>query len=299
MNNLDHVILGINHMFLYPDSMVDGNIHTETLKKLAENPLMDALDCWVWPAHAKEELQILKDCGKHINYNIGDRPGDVPVFPATKDAKERAYALDILRREAEFAVECGAKKIIFGSGPDVPEERSDARKRFAEFVLDWSRELPKDICLAVEPVDWDIDKFALLGSPEDTIECVNMIREGGYENAGILLDMGHVPIMHETLKSAIEKCGEYINHIHLGSCVMKNKDNPLYGDKHPCWGAPDGEYTEKDGEEMLRLLKAARYLSRGYDQTISFEMRPLIGKDSEQTVEYLAKWFQMVYGSIK
>lgn len=292
MNKLDHVIVGINHMFLYPESMVNGTVHTETLKKISENPLVDALDCWVWPSHAKEELQILKACGKQINYNIGDRFGDVPVFPATKDARERAYSLDILRRECDFAVECGAKKIIFGSGPDVPEDRDDAKKRFAEFVLEWSKDLPKGIYLSLEPVDRDIDKFALFGTLEDTCKCIDRIRAGGYENAGILLDMGHIPIMYETLETAITKCGSYLNHIHLGSCVMKNKDNPLYGDKHPCWGEPDGEYDENDGVQMLQLLKANGYFSRGYDQTVSFEMRPLIGKTSEETVEYLAHWFR-------
>lgn len=298
MSTLDSVILGINHMFLYPLSMTDTKTHTETLIQLAENPLMDALDCWVCPSNAKEELRILRNCEKQINYNIGDRYGEVPVFPATNDAKQRAYSLDILRRECEYAVECGAKKIIFGSGPDVPDDREDAQKRFVEFVLDWSKDIPKDICLALEPVDRDIDKFALFGTLEDTCRCVEQIKEGGFLNTGILLDMGHIPIMYETLESAIDKCGKLLNHIHLGNCVLKNKENPLYGDKHPCWGAADGEYNEKDGEEMLRLLKAQGYLSRGYDQTISFEMRPLIGKSAEQTVEYLAAWFKRVYNDL-
>lgn len=298
MNKLDHVILGINHMFLYPESMVDGTVHVETLNKVADNPFVNALDCWVWPTHAKEEMQILRNCGKQINYNIGDRPGDAPVFPATKDAKERAYSLDILRRERDFAVECGAKKIIFGSGPDVPDDREEAQKRFVDFVLEWSMDLPGDICLALEPVDHDIDKCALFGTLVDTCRCIDRIKEGGYENAGILLDMGHVPIMYETLETAVKKCGQYLNHIHLGSCVIKNKDNPLYGDKHPCWGYPDGEYDENDGAQMLRLLKEVGYFSRGSDQTMSFEMRPLIGKTSEESVEYLAKWFYKTFVTI-
>ena len=112
---------------------------------------------------------------------------------------------------------------------------------------------------------------------------------------GILLDMGHIPIMHETLESASAKIGDLLEHIHLGNCIIKNMANPLYGDKHPCWGAVDGEYDEKDGEKFLQSLKNVGYLSRGFAQTISFEMRPLTGMSSEETIEHLAKWFQKVY----
>lgn len=300
MSKLDKVILGINHQFIYPASISNGDAHTENLRKLAANSHVDALDCWVWAAHAKEELEILRNCDKQINYNIGDRIGEVPVFPAAKDAKERAYALEILKRETDFAIESGAKKIIFGSGRDVaPEERKDAYRRFEEFVLDWSQMIPKDVWLTLEPTDRDIDKFFLYGDVEDTCESVRNIRKGGFEKMGILLDMGHIPIMHETLESASAKISDLLEHIHLGNCIIKNKANPLYGDKHPCWGAEDGEYDENDGAKFLQCLKDVGYLSRGGAQTISFEMRPLTGMSSEQTIEYLANWFHKAYGSLK
>ena len=299
MNKLDNVILGINHMFLYPESMTNGDVHTASLRELSANPTMDALDCWVWASHAKEEIEILRNSGKQINYNIGDRVGDVPIFPATKDAGERAYAMDILRRETDFALESGAKKIIFGSGKDVPEDRSEAQKRFTEFVMDWMRYIPKDVVLTLEPTDRDIDKYFLYGDLKETCECVQTIRQAGFANLGILLDMGHIPIMYETLESAVDKSAKYLEHIHLGNCVIKNPSSPLYGDKHPCWGAEDGEYDEVDGARLVTLLKHAGYLSRGAEQTISFEMRPLTGMNAEQTLEYLKNWFVRTYASLK
>ena len=92
MHKLERTILGVNHMFLYPESMVNGDVHTATLADLAQTPYMDALDCWVWASHAREELAILRNSGKVINYNIGDRFGEVPVFPASADKTERDYA---------------------------------------------------------------------------------------------------------------------------------------------------------------------------------------------------------------
>lgn len=298
MKALDKVILGINHQFIYPESISNGKAHTENLRKLAANPHLGALDCWVWAAYAKEEIGILRSCDKQINYNIGDRIGEAPMFLATADAKERAYALDILKRETDFALESGAKKIIFGSGRDVaPDERKDACKRFEELVLEWSEMIPKDVWLTLEPTDWDIDKCFLYGKVEDTCEAIRNIRKGGLEKMGLLLDMGHIPLMHETLESASAKGADLIEHIHLGNCIVKNPENPLYGDKHPCWGIAEGEYDENDGSRFLQCLKDVGYLSRGHEQTISFEMRPLIGMNSEETIEYLVKWFHRVYSA--
>ena len=298
MKTLDNVIVGINHQFIYPESMIDQRAHTENLKKRASNPHVDALDCWIWAANAKEELAIIRDSDKVINYNIGDRIGETPVFPATKDLKERQYSLDILRRETEFALECGAKKIIFASGKDVPAQREDALKRLEDFILEWSQMLPDDVWLTLEPIDTDIDKFFLLGSPEDTCRVVQNIRKSGFERMGILLDMGHIPLMYETLESASRKMGDLIEHIHLGSCILKNKQNPLYGDKHPCWGAEDGEYDENDGAVFLNCLKTVGYFNRGNKRTVSFEMRPLVGMNAEQSIEHLTNWFDQVYTNL-
>lgn len=295
MSKLDNVIVGINHMFLYPESMTNADVHTGSLEELAADPDMDALDCWVWASHAKEELPILRNSRKHINYNIGDRCGETPVFPATADAKERAYALDMLRRETEFAVEAGAKKIIFGSGRDVPGDREDAKKRFEEFVLMWSEFIPKDVWVTLEPTDRDVDKCFLYGNMAETCETIRNIRKAGMSNMGILLDMGHIPIMHETLESAAAIGGDLLEHIHLGNCVIKNTASPYYGDKHPCWGYADGEYDEHDGEIFLRHLLRAGYFTRGNDRTVSFEMRPLTGMNSGETAEYLANWMKRMY----
>jgi len=291
--NIDPIILGVNHMFLYPESMQNADIHTKTLAKLAQNPLVDALDCWIWGSHAAEEIAILRSCGKQINYNIGDRYGEKPAFPASADSKERAYAMDFLRREADFALECGAKKIIFTSGKDIPEERTGAKARFIDFVLEWCEHIPKEVCMTLEPGDRDVDKCFLLGPLEDSCECVQEWQKQGL-NMGILLDMGHIPQIYETLESAVKKTGPFIRHIHLGNCILKNPGNPLYGDKHVGWGEADGEYDEKDGTTFMKLLYEAGYFHRGEPQTISFEMRPLTGRNPEQTLLHLSDWYKQV-----
>lgn len=278
-------------MFLYPDSMVDGNAHTESLREFAETQLVDALDCWIWSPHVKEELEILKNCGKQINYNIGERYGEEPPFFAAADPKERRYALDFLRRETDYALELNSKKIVFGSGRDVLENREDAIKRFEDLVLEWAESMPKDVWLTLEPTDSDIHKCYLFGDMNETCKTIQNIRKNGFERIGILLDMGHIPLMYETLESAVEKSGELLEHIHLGNCIVKDPKHPLYGDKHPCWGEVGGEYDEKDGEKFLEILKKSGYFLKDAPQTVTFETRVLTGMTPTQTIEYLVKWF--------
>lgn len=280
------ILLGINHMFLYPKSMTDADTHTATLRELADRTEMDALDCWVWAEHAKDEINILRSCGKQINYNIS-----VPIFMAAKEPAQKARMLDTLRRESDFALEAGAKKIIFGSGDDVPNDREGAKSRFVELILSWAEYIPEDVCLTLEPIDRDVDKRFLLGPLEDSCQCIERIRQAGRREAGILLDMGHIPLLHETMENAIEKTLPWLRHIHLANCILKNPENPLFGDKHVCWGEPDGEYDETDGVLFMRLLQKSGYLNRQGPISVSFEMRPLGGMNALQTDTYLKHWF--------
>ena len=85
--------------------------------------------------------------------------------------------------------------------------------------------------------------------------------------------MCHIPIMHETMETSIEKSKDVLNHIHLGNGVVKDTTDKYYGDKHPSWNYPAGEYSDADGEKFIRILREIGYTDKD-NATISFEMRP-------------------------
>ena len=285
------VILGTNHMFLYPDSMVNEKAHLESLKKLAATNKIDALDCWLWRGEtSREEKKILLDSGKIINYNIGDRFGEDVALPASKNKADRDRAYDLMMREIGYALELNSKKIIFGSGPDYPEDREAAQERFAEHILRVASQLPVDVELSFEPTDRDIHKFFLYGPMDETVDFIKLIRKNGFPRIGLLLDMCHVPIIYETLESALEKGGEVLNHIHLGNAVIKDTSSPLYGDRHPAWSYKGGEYTEEDAIRFIGMLNDIGYLN-GENATVSFEMRPYEGMNSEDSLDRFVSVF--------
>lgn len=283
-------ILGVNHQFLYPEAMVNAEAHTESLKKAALLEKVDALDCWVWRGQrAKEEIAILRSSGKIINYNIGDRFGEKACFPCSPDKADRIYAYDTLMREVEYAMALGSKKIVFASGPDLPEDRAGARERLAELITLIARQIPRDVTLALEPTDRDIDKHFLFGPLDETVAFIKIMRKY-VPNLGLLLDQCHVPLMHETLASAMEKVDDTLVHIHLGNCKLDDPNHPFYGDKHIPWGYEGALYGEDEGVKFLELLKKSGYFEKK-GATVSFEMRPYEEISSEESLDrFVAVW---------
>ena len=287
---MKNAILGVNHQFLYPEAMTDASAHTESLKKAVLLEGVDALDCWVWRGQrAKEEISILRSSGKVINYNIGDRFGEKPTFPCSNLREDRIYAYDTLMREIEYAMAVGSKKIVFASGSDLPEDRVKAKERLGELIVTVARQLPRDVVLALEPTDRDVDKHFLLGPLDETVDFIKKVRRY-VPSLGLLLDQCHVPLMHETLESAIDKVEDTLVHIHLGNCMIKDKNDPFYGDKHIPWGYPGAEYGEDEGVAFLGMLKKIGYFDKK-GATVSFEMRPYVGMSAEESLaRFVEAW---------
>lgn len=288
---MKNAILGVNHQFLYPEAIVDAAAHTETLKKAIRLKNVDALDCWVWRgSRAKEEISLLRSSGKIINYNIGDRFGEAACFPCSPEKADRIYAYDTMMREIEYAMALGSRKIVFASGRDLPEDRSWAKERLAELISLVARQIPRDVILALEPTDRDIDKHFLLGPLDETVDFIKKVRRF-VPNLGLLLDMCHIPLMHETLESAIEKADDTLVHIHLGNCKLDDPTHPFYGDKHIPWGYEGSLYGENEGVRFLKMLEKAGYYEKAR-ATVSFEMRPYDGTTSEESLERFVEVFE-------
>ena len=122
------------------------------------------------------------------------------------------------------------------------------------------------------------------------LDNADLIRNAGFERIGLLLDMCHVPIIYETLESALEKGKSVLEHIHLGNAVIKDKESKYYGDKHPAWGYPGSEYTDDDGVRFIKLLRNIGYTYRD-GATVTFEMRPYEGVSSEESLERFVSVF--------
>lgn len=301
MKRKDKVILGINHQFIHLQAIQDASYHRTSLASLLQDDRFDALDCWIWASEPwrSEEIRLMRDSNKHINYNIGDRFGEKVSCFASLSSSEQQYAWDTFRREADMAMAVGAKKVVIGSGPDNTQNRQAAMVAYGDFIQKACAYLPQSITLNIEPTDRDMDKYFLFGPLDESAEFVMNLRAQGVTNLAILLDMGHIPLLHEQICTAIRKLAACLGHIHLGNCIVSNRQHPLFGDKHVAWGEQDGVYQESDVAVFLADLMKTSYLKGTDRQTITFEMRPFSGQSAAASMSRFIEIFDQAWESIQ
>lgn len=279
----DCVKLGINHHLLYDKNINSPAEHLATIRTLLEDPRFEIVDLWTPKEIVSEAAEAIRASGKTIYYNMGARKGEPLLAVASVDEsiRERSYLKYL--EELERAKACNAAKVITNSGPNDLENRDLCKQLLHEFYLKFCR-AASSVMVIIEPTDWDMSKCKLIGSSAEASEVCRKVREAGCPNMGSMVDMCHVPLMHEDLARAMADTGKYLEHIHLGNCIL-NKENPQFGDKHPGFGAVDGVYGVESLAEIFLIGLRTGYFSQENRGSASIEMRVLPGKDPEECLD--------------
>ena len=287
MSYREYVKLGLNHHLLYADCASEPAEHERTLAKVLEDDRLEILDIWIPEAapHRQREIEMIKDSGKTIYYNVGTRKGKEPAHPASSIPEKRRYSLDFYKDELERAIEAGAAKVITNSGPNNPENREAAIDALVEFYVEICNYVPPDMLIMIEPTDWDVAKCKLIGSSQEAADLALRIHAAGCRNFASMVDMGHLPLMHETIVQAMRDTGDQIGHVHMGNCILRDRSHPMFGDKHVAWGIEGGEYGERDLVELLRIGVEMGYFNKESRGSASIEMRPIPGKTPEESLD--------------
>jgi len=98
---------------------------------------------------------------------------------------------------------------------------------------------------------------------------------------GLMVDLSHIPLIHETLEQALLPVKDYISHAHIGNCVVKSPDMPAYGDVHPRFGFPNGENDVPEVVAYLKVLKDIGFLNDKNPPVVSFEIKPFGDEDPD------------------
>lgn len=199
------------------------------------------------------------------------------------DHSERNKALEMCKACVDEAVEMGAQGVAFLSGPDPGPER---RKEATDLLFDSLCQLcahassAGSIPVVVETFDQDIDKKALIGPNAEAALLSKRIREK-HNNFGLMLDLSHIPLQHETIEQALTAAKDHLVHAHMGNCVMRDRSHPAYGDQHPRFGIPGGENDVPQLVEYIRALMRIGYLTENTPRILSFEVKPMADESSE------------------
>ena len=146
------------------------------------------------------------------------------------DEGGRQKAVDTLKEGIDEAYELGCAGFSFLSGRYCEETKEQS---FCQLIKS-TRELcahardKGDMPICCEVFDYDIDKKALIGPAPLAARYAGIIREE-FGNFGLLADLSHIPMIHETIEESILPVKDYIIHAHMGNTVIKSPDCEAYG----------------------------------------------------------------------
>lgn len=135
--------------------------------------------------------------------------------PLSPDPAVRAAALDHFRASAEFAAAAGASRLVLAPAANGKTRRGAPREQEWEWAVAALRALGEHAAgLGVELVleCWNRYETYFVNRLEQALE---LWRETGLENGGVMADTFHMNIEEASLADAILAAGPLLRHVHL------------------------------------------------------------------------------------
>lgn len=279
--------IGLVHFMAYPSTIKGEGPIEETIKKIAVDDYFDAIEItWIKDINTRKRVKEMLD-SSHLTVAYGGQPRLLTTGQNINDLDEtkRQTAVANLKEGIDEACEIGALGFAFLSGrytEDKKEEAYDALVKSTKEICAYAKS-KGSLKIAHEVFDFDIDKCALVG-PVDLAKRYAQEICAEFDNFGLMVDLSHIPIIHETARQSLIPVKDYIIHAHMGNCMMKDKKDPAYGDAHPRFGYPDGENDVEELVEYLKVLIEIGYLDANNRRILSFEVKPVGDEDPDIVV---------------
>ena len=145
---------------------------------------------------------------------------------SSPDASVRERALAYVRSVAEFAAEVGAPTMIIAPaavGRLAPASPADDERRWAIEGIRAGGEYAASLGIDLTLECWNRYETYFLNRLEQGVE---LWRQTGLENGGVMGDTFHMNIEEESIPGAIRQTGSLLNHIHLAD---SNRSAPGQG----------------------------------------------------------------------
>jgi len=281
----EYARLGAVHHALYPCKH-DPVLHLETLPRVLDHPEMDVVDLTVpYGPGRRRAIELVRASAKMVVYNGYLMP--TPLIPlGTTSPTEREQILMLARDQVDAACEAGACYFMQSVGADPgPVRRAQAFEGLAEYIRRLNDHMKRrgSIAFMIELMDRDVQKKSLCGPTPEVVDFVAKLR-GEIPDVGIVLDVNHLVLMNESFSTAFERCAPYLKHVHLGNCILKDRNDPRWGASHPPIGAPGGEIGKTQLIELFQVLLRIGYLGKERRGSMSLEITPFPGRTAEETL---------------
>jgi sugar phosphate isomerase/epimerase len=279
--------VGLIHFMAYPTvSKGEGPIE-ETLYKIAVDDYFEVAEItWMKdPATRKRVKKMIETA--HLTVTYGAQPRLLTTGMNINDLNEdgRQQALASLKAGIDEAYEMGATAFAFLSGKYSEESKEEAYQALVQSTKEICAyaKAKGDMKVALEVFDYDVDKKSIIG-PVALAKRFAAEITAAYDNFGLMVDLSHLPLLHETPEESLIPIKDYIIHAHMGNCVVKDPSYPAYGDAHPRFGFPNGENDVEELTAYLRVLLSIGFLNKENRPIVSFEVKPFEDEDPDLVI---------------
>ena len=279
--------IGIIHFMAFPECIKGEGPILDTLKIIAKDDYFDAVEIsWIKDDDTrKKAAEMLDVSGLAVGYGGQPRLLTTGYNINDLDDEKRQVALASLKEGIDEAYELGAKGFAFLAGKYDESTKEDSYRQ----LLKSTRELCKyakskgDLRVMTEVFDYDVDKCSLIG-PTTLAKRFAEDISADWDNFGLMVDLSHIPQMHETIEESIYPIKDFITHAHIGTCVLEDPSRAAYGDQHPRFNFPHSVNHSDELTEYLRALMSIGYFEKFDRPFVSFEVKPFGDEDRELVI---------------
>lgn len=251
----------------------------ESLQKICEDDFFDAIEVNINKLGdidtetAKQAKAMLES--SHLKVCYGAQPSLLgpKLNPNDTDEEGRKKAEEALLKSIDRAEFFGAKGIAFLSGKWSDETKDFQYQQLLKTTNNVCQyAATKGMSVELEVFDYDVDKASLIGPAPLAARFAADVRTK-HPNFGLLVDLSHFPICHESSKDVIRTCRPFITHLHFGNAVANPKAEG-YGDLHQRLGYPNSANDIPELVEYLEVLKEEGFFNENDPLVLSMEVSP-------------------------
>lgn len=254
----------------------------ESIERIASDDYFDAIEITQCKDAQEREAvrKLLAQSHLKVCYGAQPRLLGPKLNPNDLDEEGRRAAEATLMEAVDEAEYLGARGIAFLAGRWSEETREESYaqlRKTTEHLCAYAAKKRMDVELEV--FDYDVDKAALIGPAPLAARFAADIRLR-YPNFGLLVDLSHFPICHESARDVVRTCRPYITHLHFGNAVA-DPGAQGHGDLHQRLGYPNGANDVPELLDYLRVLKEEGFFRAEDPMVLSMEVLPTADEDEE------------------
>jgi sugar phosphate isomerase/epimerase len=292
--------VGLVYFMAYPFAMSGEGDIENTVRRICADDYFDVIELTKIndPAVRAAVKKCTTESGITVTY------GAQPQLLRNKeninalDADARRQAIDRLKACIDEATEIGAKGFAFLSGKYEEGTKRESYNALVESTTELCEyaKAKANMPVNLEVFDYDIEKYSLIGPAELAAEFAEEV-SSRCDNFGLMVDLSHIPQLHESIAESVDPVAKYIRHAHIGNAVLI-EGAPAYGDQHPRFGFPNDENGVEEIAVFLRKLLDIGYLNPENPGIVSFEVKPWGDEDSEMVLANAKRYLNRAWALV-